>query len=274
MTNNTLETTESIMKKWTPLAAGVPETSPGMPVTVLTGEALDLSHFIQGHWEPVGGEKPRPGLKAALVSGLIGENVDQEIRELIVALSHTHAKFRAITAETLQAPVERGEFLLSEIRQCLEFLFDDGVNDVQDAELARLSESHTDTSSHDALALSLEGFAYYAAGYRDRLAELPEFDPSMIDEALVVANRLREQSALKLSSEQLDRQKRTLSLRNRLVTLLIERMRIVRRAARFVFRNHPEVARLASSAYKRRKRVQRRVRKDVSSEPESQEVAS
>ena len=272
MNNITLETTESIMKKWTPLAAGVPETSPGMPVTVLAGEALDLSHFIQGQWEPVTGDKARPGLKAALVGGLIEENIAQELSELIVAVSHTHAQFRAITAETLQAPVERGEFLLSEIRQCLEFLFDDGVNDVQDAELARLSESHTDTSSHDALALSLEGFAYYANRFRDRLAELPEFDPAMIDEALVVANRLREQSALKLSSEQQDRQKRALSLRNRLVTLLTERMSKVRRAARFVFRNHPDVARLANSGYWRRNRARRRVREDVSTE--SQEVAA
>src|SRR5690606_26005438 len=100
-------------------------------------------------------------------------------------------------ATTLEAPVDRAEFLLSEIRQCLDFLFDDGVNDEYDAQLARLTESHTDTSSHDALALSLEGFATFANGFRDRLAELPEFDAQMLDEALVVANKLREQSAIK-----------------------------------------------------------------------------
>jgi hypothetical protein len=81
------------------------------------------------------------------------------------------------------------------LSQCLEFVFDDGVTDEQDAELARLTESHTATATHDALALSLEGFAFYADRFHERLAQLPDFDPAMIDEALAVANRLREQYA-------------------------------------------------------------------------------
>src|SRR5690606_11873955 len=106
------------------------------------------------------------------------------------------------------------------------------------------TESHTDTSTHDALALSLEGFAYYGNRFRDRLAELSEFDPAMLDEALVVANRLREQSGLKLSSDEREQQRVELDLRNRLITLLDVRMKRARRAARFIFRNHSDTARL------------------------------
>ena len=52
----------------------------------------------------------------------------------------------------------------------------------------------------------------------------------------MVANRLREQSALKMSSDARDQQRQLLSLRNRLVTLLAEKVTSTRRAARFVFR--------------------------------------
>jgi hypothetical protein len=155
------------------------------------------------------------------------------LRELSVAVSNIHSQFNAVIGAAMQAPVERGEFLLSELKAALSFLFDDGVDDEQDAELERLSAAFSDTSSHDALAQSLDGFSYYAAKLRERLAELPEFDPGFIDEAVVVARQLREQSAIKLSSDALDRQNSLLKLRNRLVTLLIERMRRARRAARF-----------------------------------------
>ncbi len=104
----------------------------GVPVSVLMGESLDLAFFVAERWEPVSGKDSRPGLKVAVAGGLIEETVSQDIRELVMAVSHAHAQYRAVTASTLEAPVERGEFLLTEIRQCLEFLFDDGVSDEQD----------------------------------------------------------------------------------------------------------------------------------------------
>src|SRR5690606_28069427 len=106
--------------------------------------------------------------------------------------------------------------------------------------------------------------------FREKLAQLPEFDPAMIDEALVVASRLREQSALKMSSAARDQQRLELSLRNRFVTLLNERVRVARRAARFVFRHYPEIARLAGSGYERRQRARRRRAAEADSQPESE----
>jgi hypothetical protein len=70
---------------------------------VLTGEALDLSHFIDKHWEPVTGEVSRPGLQVALLGGLIQEGTAEELRELVVAVSHAHAQFRAVRAATARA---------------------------------------------------------------------------------------------------------------------------------------------------------------------------
>lgn len=273
MTENTFNNIDAVTAKWEPLVANVPETSPTLPILVLSGEALDLSFLIDEQWEPQTGSATFPGLKEALVSNQLEASIAGDIRELNMAMTNTHTLFRSVNATTLEAPVDRAEFLLSEIRQCLDFLFDDGVNDEYDAQLARLTESHTDTSSHDALALSLEGFATFANGFRDRLAELPEFDAQMLDEALVVANKLREQSAIKLSSSARDRQKQLLSLRNRYVTLLTEKMNTARRAGRFVFRNHPEVARLFTSSYERRKRRARN-RRSVEATTEQQQVAA
>jgi hypothetical protein len=92
---------------------------------------------------------------------------------------------------------------------------------------------------------------------------LPEFEPGFIDEALVVASRLRAQSAIKLSSAAVTQQMQELKLRNRLLTLLTDRVARARRAARFVFRNHPELARQVGSAYERKRRARTRAREKV-----------
>jgi hypothetical protein len=154
--------------------------------------------------------------------------------------------------------VERGEYLLFELKRSLEFLFDDGLDDSRDAELARLSESHTDTSTHDALAGSLEGFAIHANKHREALMTLPAFKAEHIDEAFMVAQRLREQSGLAMSNSKKGEQERLLSLRNRLVTLLEDRVGRVRRAARYVFREQPNIAKRYGSTYERVQRARRR----------------
>jgi hypothetical protein len=178
------------------------------------------------------------------------------LRELSVAVSNIHSQFNAVIGAAMQAPVERGEFLLSELKAALSFLFDDGVDDEQDAELERLSAAFSDTSSHDALAQSLDGFSYYAAKLRERLAELPEFDPGFIDEALVVARQLRAIGH------------QTVERRPRSPELALEVAKSPGNAAdrahasspprgALRYRNHPKLARRAASSYERRRRRQR-----------------
>jgi hypothetical protein len=58
-----------------------------------------------------------------------------------------------------------------------------------------------------------------------------------------------------------------IDLRNRLVTLLDQRVSKVRRAARYVFRDHPEVVRQVTSAYERKRRVETKRRKKSAIEP-------
>jgi hypothetical protein len=224
------------------------------------GEALELSGFLAEHWEPVVGDEPRPGIESALGAGPLADTIVQDLRELALAVVQAHAQFQACPANPV-APVERGREVLLELRRCLEFLFDDGVQDQQDVGLAKLNQSHNDTSTHDGLALSLEGFAQYAHQHRERLAPLPEFDPALLDEALKLAQRLRAQSALRLASEARSRRDAARGRRNRLCSLLTLRMNEARRTVRFVFRNYPDIAALAASNYGRQRQARVRARK-------------
>lgn len=251
--DNTIEGFNAALAKWTDAALKVEPSTPDKPLPVLAGEALDVYYSAKVRWEPEG---QLPGMKSALNGEMIDEHTIFELAENALALSHSHSLYRR--AGSTVAPVERGLFLHSELRQCLGFLFDDGTEDEKDAALKRLTESHNDTDSHDALALSLEGFALFAEDYREQLDKLPEFEGAMIDEALVVAQRLREQSSTKLTGVHTTDQKRYLRLRNGLITLLNERLLKVRRAARFVFRNHPSIAEEFGSRYERKQRARQR----------------
>lgn len=251
---------------WQEAARGQSEESPRLPISVLIGEAIELSYFLEARWEPVEGDEeagilPAPGMKSALAAGKMAPTLVGDLRELALAVGWAQAQFQACAPPTFVAPVERGKELLGELRECLGFLFDDGVRDDHDRSLARLTASHSDTSTHDALALSLDGFAYYAQEHRDQLALLPGFDPAILDEALETADRLRRQSALQLTAASRERRRDALALRNRLCSLLVTKTNELRRAARFVFRHHPDIVALCASTYARQRQARSRARR-------------
>jgi hypothetical protein len=107
------------------------------------------------------------------------------------------------------------------------------------------------------MALALEGYSELARIHREALAKLDGFDVATIDEAFALASALRDQSAAALTRVNPDEQRRILGLRNRLLTMVIERVRRARRAAQYVFRGYPEVVKKFSSAHERRRRVAR-----------------
>ena len=84
------------------------------------------------------------------------------------------------------------------------------------------------------------------------------------------STRLRERSAVRLTESSVNEQQAVLALRNRLITLLLDRMRRVRAAARYVFRNHPEIARRATSTYERRRRARSRAQAATEAAPASE----
>jgi hypothetical protein len=250
---------QSVLEKWTPAASalGQVRTAFSTPIRVLLGEAVDLARFTTVYWEPVkdaAGKMLRPGL--ALAGPKLSPTIGSEMLELQEALQTTNTNY-LLTVAPMQPDVRaRAQYVLGEMVAALEWWLDDGVNDDRDQQLAALKAEYADGStSADSMAAELSDYAALARQEAAGLEGIGGFELAMVDEAEALAKQLRERPTTPTSPENT---RRTLDMRNRVATLLLDRMGQVRAAARFVFRNHPEIARESSSAFERRRRNARK----------------
>lgn len=254
----------AMLIKWTPAALALEEPMERLtlPLHVLTGEAVDVARFVEAYGTTKRDERGnivQPGLDLVAREGGFSLGLGQEILEIQEATQAAQTQVSLSVAAPSEPPMARAEFILREIVTTAEFAFDDGVLDVEDARLDALATRHESPTSQDALAAALDDYAGFAAMHRGKLDGLGGFDVALIDEASVRARELRERSAQRLVGEP-SAQREAIDLRNRLATLLYERMQTVRSAARFVFRNEPDVVRRVTSAYQRRRVALRRQR--------------
>jgi hypothetical protein len=254
------EHADAALAKWAPLAATADEARPGLPLHVVLGEAIDVATMLTHYWDPKTDAQGNtiPGFSGVAAAGTVKPEVATEIRELQLAVAAAHSEYLVLVQGSMAAPLDRADFVLGEIRSSLEFLFDDGKQDDADVQLENLRTTFADSASQDAMALALEGYAELAGKYREVLAKLQGFDPALIDEARSLAAALRQQSAAALTHASADTQREALALRNRLLSLLVERVKRVRRAAAYLFRNQPDIVRKFTSAFERRQRTARR----------------
>jgi hypothetical protein len=256
--------TEEQMKKWTAQARSLPRDTPRFtfPINILTGEALDVVRFCQRNWEPTEdpeGNVIRPGLVSAVGNGTFTDTIVSEIRELLDAFQEAQNRYRLLIDAKGPNPMERGQFILSEIRSVLDWLFDDGKIDQADAQLAALRRAHDGAQSQDDVAGALHEYAALAGRHRAQLDGLGGFDVSLIDETPAAALALRERSSGPAEPVR-PAVTEALELRNRLGAMLLERMQRARAAARFVFRGHPDLIRKVTSHYARAQRAAQRAR--------------
>jgi len=237
----------------------------GVPFHVLAGEAVDVVRFAQRNWEPAfgsNGQEIRPGLKGVIANGNFGEATLTELLELLDAVQQAQTKYRLLVSGSKPAaPIDRATFVLSELRATLEWCFDDGQVTDEDGQLENLAAEHDGATSQDALASALFDYAEMAERVGQKLVGLGGFEPALIEEARALAVQLREQSAGPAFVEAKPVEREALELRNRLATMLSERVTRVRAAARFAFRKHPDLMREVGSAYARRRRALHRKRK-------------
>jgi hypothetical protein len=250
-------------QQWEAAAWALPESVEKLPIPfhVLAGEALDVTRFCQRNWEPAldrNGQVTTPGLKSAVGNGTFNDNIARELLELHDVLQAAQTSYLLLASGPASAPMDRAHYLLGELRGVLEWFFDDGREDAADAQLERLVEEHDGALSQDAVAAALFDFAALAERHRASIAGLGGFEAALIDEATTVARELRERSAGPAAIEPLPAQRQALELRNRLGSLLYERMQRVRAAARFVFRRHAALVREVTSQYARRQRAAHR----------------
>jgi hypothetical protein len=190
----------------------------------------------------------------------LDKDTGSDILSLREATHNAGTTYVMLVAPRVAAPFDRAGFVLNEITATLEWLFDDGVEDERDAQLAAVKKEHEDSpDSHDAWAAELEDYAALATTYKNEMAGLGGFNLALIDEARLLAAQFRGRPALPaIPSEEVARAK---ALRSRLATLLWTKISTVRGAARFVFRNHPDIVREVTRAYERRRRAASRRKK-------------
>ncbi len=251
---------QSVLEKWLSAASELKQvrTTFSTPIRVLLGEAVDLARFTNVYWEPVkdsAGKILRPGL--ALAGPKLSSTIGSEILELQEALQTANTNY-LLTVAPLQPDVRaRAQYVLGEIVAALEWWLDDGVDDDRDQQLAALKAEYADgSSSADSMASELSDYAALARQEAAGLEGLGGFELSLVDEAESLAKQLRQRPTTPNSPENT---RRALDIRNRVATLLLDRMCQVRAAARFVFRNHSLIARESGSAFERRRRAARKV---------------
>jgi hypothetical protein len=229
------------------------------PLPVLLEEATEIVGFLQEYWsaKPADtGHFGRPGLALAAKTGFLSEGLASEILELQHALLQAQHASSLCDLPTVSGLMERGTKVLSELRAGLHYMRS-GSEELS-AQLKVVARANRRPRSQDALAMALDDYAALARHHAALLDGLGAFDPAMVEEAPQLAEQLRQHSANKLSGNEVQRRRAAFDLRNRIASLLYERMNRVRAAARFVFREHPEIVRKATSAFQRKRRAELR----------------
>jgi hypothetical protein len=230
------------------------------PLHVLTGEATEVAGFFARYYQPLRDPDTdaitRPGLASAGKKRLPA-NTGKRLLAIVEEVEAAQKQYLLAAETTDDAQVGRARHVLSELTAVLEFLFDDGVEDERDAQLARVRQSNDDTTTQLALASALTDYGNLADHYRDELDGLGDFDVEMIDEAKQLATALRQRST-KNTADGKKKSSTAIDWRNRLATVLAREVALVRSTARFVFRHHPALIRESASTYERRIRAARK----------------
>jgi hypothetical protein len=227
-----------------------------LPIDVLVGESPEVVNFVRKYWEPSGG---RPGLKDA--GAKLQRTIDEEILSLRGAVQEAQTAYLLIVEPkpASAGAIERAKFVLGEVTATLDWLLDDEVVEDADAQFAQVKAAHRDdTDGADNLAQALHDYATIAKPLVSRMAAVGGFNPELVDEAFRLASELGEVRQTPAPASAKSEEARR--VRNGLALLLQDRVALVRAAARFVFRRHPEVVREATSAYERRRRAESRRR--------------
>jgi len=209
--------------------------------------------FLHEHWKPSG---DLPGLER--VANKLPLAAADEVVSLTRAVSAANTQLLLIVDPKVIDLGDEAREIIDALESPIEFLLDDDVHEPADDQLAALKGFDADAGqSSAALAQSLGSYAALAEELQPRLVEVDTaFDPALITKARALAKTLLDKPAQ--PSPQSSEAQAARLLRNQLLVLVMERVNSVRKAARHVYRHHPEVLRQVTSAYQRRKRAELR----------------
>jgi hypothetical protein len=257
------EMIKELVDRWSTLTREQEEAESTVPVLVLTAEAVDLAQILDDYFVPRSDDNGElPGLESVVATGQLSPALAGELREIALALGRVQRNYETLLKKADNAPIERADRLMQELRALLAFILEDGQHEEGALKLAKLRELYSDEQSHDGVAMMLEAYADLATTVEEELKQIDGFDAAILDECMQIGADLRQRSANKLSGVEVQEQRTERRRRDRLVGALMQRLQTGRRCFRFVFRDHPDVAAKAGSSYERDRRRNRRHRKE------------
>ena len=224
-----------------------------MPLGVFLDEALGIARFVEARGKSVRkhGELVRRGLDLAGEPELAGP-IAHDIRALVEEIHAAHSAYEAsITKSRAPELLREGRACLADLRATAEWLATTSKKPDHREMLRNVREPHKFARAIDAVALALEDFARLVAELTGRGKPLDGATPDALARAYRLAAALRHHASR--SSARAPAHD-ALQARNALIAKLMERVRRVRAAARYVWRNEPEVVRQVTSAYERAKK--------------------
>lgn len=238
----------SMLERWKPEAYALEQYLDQLPAPLpfLVNEASDVGWFCEMFWEPeVGadGAEIRPGLCSVERPRLFERRIGAELLELQEALQAASSDYRALSRGGEYQNMDRALFVLNELQEVLMFLAYEDPKSVDIERLALLRAVYGDAAAASDVAAALQNYGTFAAMYYPEVQGLGGFDALLIKEGFAHARRLR-QFALEQSEASEREIQAALQLRNRIATLLCDRLERARRVIRFAFRNHVDLFQL------------------------------
>lgn len=245
--------TPALRTKMEKLIAAAPAEEPriGMPVSTFCGEAVVVACFVDNHKAPT---QDLPASFAAHIDR-IGGDVAPELLFLADEARLAEDKLAQEQGEDSRELQARGRRALVEIRSACEVVVDDGVRDEKDTLVEGLRKKHdSHPKTVTALANALASYVGAARSLATELRDLADFDVRIIDDAQEMVDSLLD----RVGGQTNDALRTVRTRRNRILLLIADRKRRVRKVARFVFRYYPAVLQEVASAFNRSRRADRR----------------
>ncbi|NUP09847.1 MAG: hypothetical protein HOW73_27690 [Polyangiaceae bacterium] len=224
-----------------------PSAKLSMPLAVALREATDVARFFDAFWstKTESGRLVRPGLERAgpQLPGSIGD----EIRLLIQGIQASPVKLPSTVDQEVDATTAKARALLRSVSATLTW----GLADASVLKGLKSAGSRRDRS-RGALIHDLAVCAGLARKHQKKLLAIPDFSVELITDIEAIVEALKRMSADRART--VASRARTLEPRNRLIEMLARRVTHVRAAARYVFRDHPDILVKVTSGYERQRR--------------------
>jgi hypothetical protein len=229
-----------------------------IPFSIFLKESAELSGFVEKHWQKTA---ERPGLSSA--APVLNETVSSEITALIQEISNLHTSG---TAKAESEPKEAGVSLkarkwISEMHHMFrwqeQFPLDKPIN----INVSKILREYRKKSKCAAMLRQwIDAHLHVVRANKNALSSVPGLTDAFLDEGARLAEALG--NVRRGRSRGSDDYRNLLARKQALLHILLDRVSRVRTAARFVFRNHRSLQKLASSDFERKRRRKNRKKKE------------